>query len=1472
MGWFRFSGSGRNCWQGWCRCWRNRCARCGPRSCAGRECIRGRTLLGGLPLGSRMHLGPHLFEGRGDRRRGIAGSGLCQGRRERRTWTTSHGQVLGRRQALVARSGGEGFLEGEKESPRVSLWRCGLPERRGRPMARGRIPDTSTRSPAVRVCGKANAKRVEEAVGRDFRRRTKVRGAAQTEGRAGQGHARRQDISFEEEAERGRSKRSSRSQERHAAACKMEPRAARFGGSSKRTRGQEAQQEPQEKARLKRKRTRKEGPQHGGSVGQGGRKEAAGRARTPQVPQPEGEKSQPQEKEAEPQQETPKFERQEVIEISDEEQFVWHVAATSEEGQQGPRFGTEVAAEKRAGGACRSRSRGCGRWEPIARSEQAIGLLPDHLQADVAREGQRRARAGDYSPLSRPPGKWEAGGTGRHPSRPFHCGRVSRHHRVMERRAASRSDACQADRPGAARGPVEGTEAQPPGGKGCRSKELAAIPAEQQLSAARSRSKERRRERGKREERPERKRQRRRKEECLEIPAGGTQRDSKGARRGPTFLDERERNHPTCALGAVESHEAVTSLPGGGTGETFEDLPFSAGPLVNEPLLGESEVCFPSGQLALMAPWDSAGPPCRAVRNLSTVGLAAYTRPQALGPLIAEGILHGHVPSGLESLLKVKRNASSDADSKSRGIFPLPVDWDLVSPPNKSGRAPGVQAWLPLVCHALNSLSGCKKPVPRVRNGKQVVRVLASLESRIERFLGLFENVEEISPVEIWEDVKKKKVSYEGEEIAEPVCLTVKQILKSLPPKGHGGSVELTPLLVGHTKFLMEHPEAVLLGAEEREAGSNKARVHIQKGQEKAVWELLHERGVTEWIRLKDVHSDAGGPFLSGMFGVCKPGKFCEDGSPILRVIMNLKPINRAMRIIQGDIGQLPSPIAWTQIHLGEGETIEVSQADMSSAFYLFRLPRQWLKFLAFNSRFKGHELGLDPAEEYVPACCVLPMGWSSSVGVMQMISRELIRRKELGGADEICRQALVPRWFVDTALRTGPRTFWQVYLDNFMGAEVRKTTEEGGASSRLHEIAVDAWSEAKVLCAKDKHVINSQEAIELGVQLHSEQGLVGGDALRFQKLLGATMMLLQQRLPKVRWVQVVLGRWIFVLQYRRSAMAVLSRCWNYTKAGQDRRRWWPVVKEELTTLLCLAPLLHSDVRTSFNPLVTCSDASHFGGAVAVSEGTTCAGAEAALRLQDLTLEPVCCPLLVISAFNGIGGAFRGYDLAGVKPAGLIAIEWDKAAQRTTRKAWPQTMEYGDIQKISRQDVQEWANLFPRVTHVQLIGGFPCVHLSAARAGRLNLQGDGSRLFWELKQLLGWIEESFSGHAQVDFIIENVLSMDVSARQEISRQLGVEPIALCPSDCLPYNRPRLAWCSMELYPTAGTWFEQAADHVKIHMEAPGVNHEQWLEPGWTRTSKEAFPTFMKAIRRNRPPPSPAGIYRCDPACLESRFI
>lgn len=754
-----------------------------------------------------------------------------------------------------------------------------------------------------------------------------------------------------------------------------------------------------------------------------------------------------------------------------------------------------------------------------------------------------------------------------------------------------------------------------------------------------------------------------------------------------------------------------------------------------------------------------------------------------LGALLAAGWANGYVPNGFEFLLKNAKPIATSVATSSKELFPLPVDLSFFSgrslPPGDFEHTECVQAWVLLVAAALNVLHGCRMPFPTERRNRAAKRSLSVLGDRVSRFL--------IQPVhvppsrqDVWAELLGKGVSYEGEEIALAQPLTLAQIEPTLPPVGYGGSVELAPLLRGQARFLVEHPELLVLDPSLKSSPKNVAKVHIEKGQEVPIFKLLYERGIIDFVDERDVFADHAGKFLSGLFGVPKPGKVCALGTPILRLIMNLIPVNGAMMEIAADVSTLPAATSWQQLVLLEQDSISISQADMSSAFYLFKMPPQWPQFFCFQVALSRESLGIPGTGIVYPGCRVLPMGWSSSVGLMQMASRRLMELAQLNPAHELRRGVCVPEWFCDP--RPDQREhhlWWQIYLDNFMCAEVSRQGAASGVDQQLHAQAVDAWNSAGVLCSVDKHVLGASVATELGVEINGETGAVGASASRLFKTVLSTLMLLKQRRGKLKHCQIVLGRWIFALQFCRPAMSGLSNAWDYINKAARRDLSWRVLCKELAVIVVMTPLLQANARMGDSGLVTCSDASESGGAVAASQQLTVAGKGMATLLTQPTLKPVDVDIVVISAFNGIGGAFRAYDLCGVRPIHLISVEIDRAAQRTVKLLWPRALHIGDVNSITEEMVRGWANTFGTAVECHLWGGFPCVHLSSARFGRLNLQGQGSNLFFVLVQLIEWCQRHFA--CPTHFVVENVASMDGDARDEISAHLQVKPLRLDPA-------------------------------------------------------------------------------------------
>lgn len=274
-----------------------------------------------------------------------------------------------------------------------------------------------------------------------------------------------------------------------------------------------------------------------------------------------------------------------------------------------------------------------------------------------------------------------------------------------------------------------------------------------------------------------------------------------------------------------------------------------------------------------------------------------------------------------------------------------------------------------------------------------------------------------------------------------------------------------------------------------------------------------------------------------------KKSAVIEDGRPVLRVIMNLVPSNSILLQFKGAVRNLRMITTWMSTVLDEGEELRAWQSDMSNAFYLFRIPDQWCPYLAFNVVVGGDRIGRENHLSFALACRVLPMGWISSVAIMQEVSERILHEKHIDLNHQIVRHRPVPVWM------TGPlkeakqnnRSWWHVYLDNFASGQVVGSNETLVGGSQLHELAEEAWKEAHVVSSAKKRQHAVAEAQELGAWVDGSAGTLGGSPERFLKLIHSTLFVLGRPQLSKKLVQIIAGRWVHVLQFRRPAMSLLE-------------------------------------------------------------------------------------------------------------------------------------------------------------------------------------------------------------------------------------------------------------------------------------------------------------------------------------------
>lgn len=502
------------------------------------------------------------------------------------------------------------------------------------------------------------------------------------------------------------------------------------------------------------------------------------------------------------------------------------------------------------------------------------------------------------------------------------------------------------------------------------------------------------------------------------------------------------------------------------------------------------------------------------------------------------------------------------------------------------------------------------------------------------------------------------------------VCmkLSYEQVLPALPPLSHGGSIDVLKFVGPVTRDLLMHPEKLVV----EDVGQNfpklQGKVHVVGDDLGRISDQLVERGVCKWIPKSMVVKMRGQMVLNGLFGVPKNSS-TGSGLPVLRLIMNLVPSNSILQQIRGKVNSLPHITGWLSTFIDEGQELRLWQSDMSNAFYLFKIPDVWCPYLAFNvSRAADDLLGVESEEEHYLACSVLPMGWASSVGIMQEVSERILLDHGVPRESQLRRGRAIPPWMVGilATAHTESRAWWHVYLDNFAAGEVLEKRSPN-AGDQLHCLAEEAWKNAGVISSEKKRQRFQLQAEELGAYFDGEQKWMGGSRERMLKLIQATLWLLQRRQISRRLVQVVVGRWIHVFQFRRPAMCMLSLVWDFISGKGLDQTLVQKVRRELFCCVCMVPLLHTYLGSEPTGVITASDASSKGGAVGISPELTITGRDyLAYSLAGGHGRPV--GILVVSLFNGIGGAFRCYDLLGLTPIGLIAFDTHKPANRVTSR------------------------------------------------------------------------------------------------------------------------------------------------------------------------------------------------------------
>lgn len=162
------------------------------------------------------------------------------------------------------------------------------------------------------------------------------------------------------------------------------------------------------------------------------------------------------------------------------------------------------------------------------------------------------------------------------------------------------------------------------------------------------------------------------------------------------------------------------------------------------------------------------------------------------------------------------------------------------------------------------------------------------------------------------------------------------------------------------------------------------------------------------------------------------PSKSLLRGFEVFRLIMNLVPLNKLVRSLGADVCTLPAVTGLGTIILDKSEVLVLISEDIRCFFYLFGVPREWHKCLAFGREVPPSLLPCHCTEPHYLCSLVLPMGFVSSVSIAQHIHRRIARLSLHGITPGVGPQTEMRR---DKPASSSP---WlhRIYLDNFDALE----------------------------------------------------------------------------------------------------------------------------------------------------------------------------------------------------------------------------------------------------------------------------------------------------------------------------------------------------------------------------------------------------------------------------------------------------
>ena len=351
------------------------------------------------------------------------------------------------------------------------------------------------------------------------------------------------------------------------------------------------------------------------------------------------------------------------------------------------------------------------------------------------------------------------------------------------------------------------------------------------------------------------------------------------------------------------------------------------------------------------------------------------------------------------------------------------------------------------------------------------------------------------------------RFDYAGDPVVPLEDLVAERVIAAWPQVGEAAIQDPVDFVPDHIKKSLLSPASCLKQLHEWPSKPAVSKVRASDGEWEKIVEAGHARGLMVMVEPDEVFKDANGhPVLNGAGGVKKLKTVGGETKVLQRFISNLIPSNMFQEHIAGDDHLLPYLGQLTLLEQDESEIWFVDSEDFTSCFNLFRLPPCWNRYMAFGKVVDAKVFGGPPGKLVYPAMNVLPMGWLSSVSVIQAIVRSLVFTEAgVPVSSEIAKTKPIPD---DDDLTV-------IYLDSFdqlrrldrRCAEALKET-----SSQRHQDFLRVCKAKGLPLNKAKRLVSSTQGTLQGGELDGERGRYGLARDKMASLVGLGSALLAQQ------------------------------------------------------------------------------------------------------------------------------------------------------------------------------------------------------------------------------------------------------------------------------------------------------------------------------------------------------------------------